>query len=335
MKHYKQHITFLLLAAGLLAGCAHEEELTLQNEIAVTTGVTGMLRRVATIDDDDALQAKDIKIDAYYHGTNTKYLDGKKLHYDEEHTPSAAWVFWGGAPAAQEHYYWPFEGSKVAGGDVIASTLDFVGFCPYDISGASYNYITGTSYATGTGTSFTCNVSSYMTNAQQASMDEFLIAVLDSQTLEIQTDAGGALPMQFKHPFALIKFVIAAASGEHVTVDSIGIGGLHTGGTCTYDGTTMTWGDYSGSADMKILPAHELKYNTAYTTSPTMMVIPKNYGELTLSVRASWDDWSVVEDQTISANVNFNWEPGYSYTYNLTVTPYALKVDISKFTEQW
>ena len=328
MKHIHFHIGLLiLLAAGLLAGCCHKDEPAQRNEIAVKTGVTGMLRRATTIDSTAALRGYDLKIDAYYHGTNTAYLSGKKLHYDLDHDPSPAWVFWDGS--AQEHYYWPAEGSKI--GEVIASTLDFVGACPFSAPA----YITPGTYNHTTGTSFSCDMSGYMTSTAQTTMQEYIIAVLDSQTLETQTLAGGALPMVFQHPMARIKFVIAEESGTHVTVDSIGIAGLHTGGTCTYDGTDMTWGSYSGSAALKITPANALQYGTSYTETTPMMVIPKHYGALTLAVRASWDDWSVVENQTISANVDFNWDPGYSYTYNLTVTPYALIVNVEKFTEQW
>ncbi len=322
----------ILLAAGLLAGCCcHKDEPVQRHEIAMKTGVSGMLRRANTIDNNTALQGKDLKIDAYFHDRTDKYLDGKKLHYDLGHTPSAAWVFWDGS--AQEHYYWPATGAvfEPSGVNITYTALDFVGYCPFDKPA----YIGTPTYAVATGVSFTCDVSSYMTNTAQASMQEYLIAVLDSQTLQTQTDAGGALPMQFKHPFALVKFVIAAESGTHVSVDSIAIAGLHTAGTCTYDGSTMTWSSLSGSDALKIVPDDALQVGTAHTQTVAMMVIPNNYGAKTLGVRASWDDWSVVEDQTITADVNFNWEAGYSYTYNLTVTPYALKVDISKYTEQW
>ena len=317
----------LLLAAGLLAGCAHEEELTLQNEIAVTTGVTGMLRRVATIDDNTALRTKDIKIDAYYHGTNTKYLDGKKLHYTGTTPP---WQFWGGEPAAQEHYYWPFDGAVYdpANLNITDVSLDFVGYCPYE----KPTYIGTPTYSHTTGVTFTCDMSGYMSLANQASMQEYVVAVLDSQTLAKQTAAGGALPLQFKHPLAQIKFVITAASGTHVQIDSIGISGLYTGGTCSYDGTTLSWSDLSGSAGIAI---EQTLKNGATTEGSPFFVIPANYGSKYLTVKATWDDWSDVTITNYGTDVDFNWEPGHSYTYNLTLDKYGLKVDIKKFTEQW
>ena len=339
VKSEKYIVVMLLLAAGLLAGCAHHndpaEPMKMSGEqISVQTNIGGFMRgnRIASIDNNTTLQNNyDLKIDAYFHDTETKFLNGKKLHYDKLHDPSPAWVFWSGS--AQEHYYWPFDGAVYDpdGANITYTSLDFVGYCPFD----KPTYIGTPTYAHATGTSFTADVSSYMTSAAQASMQEFIVAVLNAQTLATQTAAGGALPMVFKHPFAIVKFVMAAGSGEHVTVDSIGIADLYTGGTCTCNGLTMAWSSLSGSAALKILPPTPLKYGTASAETVTMLVIPNNYGIKTLSVRASWYDWSVVENQTISADVDFNWQPGYSYTYNLTVTPYALKVDISKYTEQW
>lgn len=314
----------LVLAAGLLAGCARENEPTPQKEIAVTTGVSGMREgaRINSID-NTTVQAKDIKIDAYYSGTDDKYLDGVKLHYTGG---APAWVFWNGS--AQLHYYWPFEGSKTAGG-ITASTLDFVGFCPFE----KPTYIGDPTYSHSAGVSFTCDMSDYMTLASQSSMQEYVVAVLNGQTLATQTAApGGALPLVFKHPLALIKFTITAASGTHVQINSISIGELKTGGTCTYNGSTMEWSSLTGSADMTI--TQTLK-NGGTTVSTPFAVIPNNYGYKYLTVNATWDEWSDVTISDYGTNVDFNWEPGRIYTYNLTLDKYGLKVDVTKFTEQW
>ena len=139
--------------------------------------------------------------------------------------------------------------------------------------------------------------------------------------------------MVFKHPFALIKFVITEASGTHVKINSVSIAGLNTIGTCTYDGTTMSWGSYSGSATMSI--AQTLKNGGTTETTP-FVVIPYNYDNdsKTLTVNATWDDWSNVT-VNVTANVDFNWEPGKIYTYNLTLAKYILIVDTQNYTEQW
>ena len=339
-RHYYIIKGIVLLAAMLLAACSSSDSddspvATSQNEICLTTNVTSMPSgtRATTIDNNTALQGKDLKIDAYYHGTETKFLDGKTLHY------ASGWKFWDTSSDAQEHYYWPFDGSTVTIEDVptVASTLDFVGFCPSEKPG----YIGDPTYNHGTGVSFTCNMSDYMTLARQTggeaptipTMQEFLVSVLNEQTLAKQTTAGGALPMVFKHPFALIKFVITEASGTHVKINSVSIADLKTSGKCTYNGTEMTWSEQSGSTAMTI--AQELKRGGTTETTP-FVVIPYNYdnGSKTLTVNATWDDWSNVTVD-VTANVDFNWEPGKIYTYNLTLAKYILIVDTQKYTEQW
>ena len=96
----------ILLAAGLLAGCAgkNEPEQQPQDEIALRGGVARMQRRAPGIDTDTELRAQDIRIDAYFHGSNTPYLSEQKLHYTGG---EPACQFWNGS--SQLHFYWPIE----------------------------------------------------------------------------------------------------------------------------------------------------------------------------------------------------------------------------------
>ena len=326
-----------LLSILLLAACSDEDgngkvKAKIQ-EIAVKTNVAGMLTRTTTIDNSTALQDYDIKIDAYFHDTETAYLSSEKLHYTGG---DPSWSFWDGSAAL--HYYWPIAGSvyEPAGANITFSSLDFVGFCPYDkplyIGTPTYNHSTGVTFTATLPTTEVEDVD-YMTLTNQASLQEYLVAVLDGQTYATQDAAGGALPLQFKHPFALIKFVITAESGTHVQINSISIEGLKTTGTCAYDGTTMTWSSLSGSATMKL--EQVLKVGETTETTP-FMVIPNTYGSKYLTVNATWDDWSnTVTISDYGKNVDFNWEAGHIYTYNLTLDKYGLKVDAAKYTEQW
>lgn len=330
-RHIRQMV---LLAAGLLAGCAVDtpEVKTHQTEIAVKTNLTPMRKRANTIDNMTAFQGYNLKIDAYFHGTETKYLDGVKLRYNE-----SEWMFWDGTPGAQVHYYWPIEGSVYDPSSAAVSSLDFVGFCPYEkpsyIGTPTYDPATGGASFTATLPTTTVAAVDYMTLENQASLQEYLIAVLPEQTYATQTAAGGALPLQFKHPFALVKFVLNAASGEHVQINSISIAELNTGGTCTYNGTTMSWGSYTGSGTLIIREV--LKIGGATETSTGFVVIPNNYGTKYLTVNATWDEWSNVTISDYGTDVNLNWEAGRIYTYNLTLDKYGLKVNIEKYTEQW
>ena len=318
-----------MAALWLLTGCSSDDSgaqrpaVGEQSEIAFNADVWRMKEstRVATIDGNTALQAEDIRIDAYHHGTAEDYISGAQLHYDD-----GAWKFWDSANDVQRHYYWPFDGSQSASG-ATSSTLDFVGTCPYVQPG----YVSSVAYD-GSAVSVSCDMSDYMTSASQSSVSEYLVALTASQTLATQTDAGGAVPMTFRHPFAMVKFAIATASGTAVKINSVSIGALPTAATCGYDGTDVTWSSLTGSA--AITAAEELQVGGSLTETTPLLVIPSNYGTKTLTVNATWTDWSDVT-KDISTDLSFNWQPGYIYTYTLTVTKYALKVDTSKFTEQW
>lgn len=317
------------MTAGLLTACGSDgvdsiidqpqnvAEDASPKEITIKTDITSMQTRATTIDDDEDLQGEDLRIDAYFHDRETKYLDGTKLHYD------SSWKFWDGA--AQLHYYWPIEGSvyNPASDNITVSSLDFVGYCPYTTPA----YITtGPTYNHSSGISFTCDMSSYMTAANQASITEFMIAKADART-----SAGGAVPLTFKHPFAYVKFVIAEASGTNVQINSISLSEMKTGGSCVFNGTTSTWSSQSGSATMTL---SQVLKNGGATEGAPFLVIPYNYGSKTLTVNATWDDWSDVT-KDVSAAVTIDWRAGYSYTYTLTLSKYALKVDVAKYTEQW
>lgn len=339
MKKNKTYIGLILLAAGLLAGCSGSEgesdevtpALTSEAktaEISVKTNLSRMLTKTgpAIVNSNGDLQSNELKIEAYFNNTNTRYLDSK-LVYDTDH-----WRFDNGLDA-ESHYYWPIEGSVYdpSSTNITVSSLDFVGYCPY---GSEPGYITTTpTYNHSTGISFPCNMSSYMTNTAQEGVKEYLIAVLKDQTYADQVEHSG-VPLQFKHPFALLKFVITAASGTHVQINSISIGGLYTHATCTYNGTTMNWGSYDDETKAAMMITKTLK-NGGATETDYFMVIPNNYGSKYLTVNATWDDWSNVTISDYGTDVDFNWEAGRIYTYNLTLDKYGLKVDIDEFTEQW
>ena len=315
----------------LLAGCVRDvpEIKEEKAEISVTTNLTPMRMRANTIDSNSELRGCDIKIDAYYNGTDTKYIDGAKLHYN------SSWMFWeDGEPGSQEHYYWPIEGSVYdpAGENITVSSLDFVGYCPY----TAPSYITsGPSYTAGAisfvATMPTTEVDEVTYMANQASLNEYLVAKSANQTYAVQEEYGG-VPLQFKHPLAYIKFSLSEATTDNVTVNSISMEGLKTSGSCSFNGTTSTWSGQSGSAAMNL--TETLQRHETEETSP-FIVIPNNYGEKTLSVNVTWTEWGEEQTRTYEAPLTINWVAGYAYTYTLTITKYELIVDVDKFTEQW
>lgn len=321
-----------LLASLLLAGCGSDSfddepqnvaDNASPKEITIKTDITSMQTRATTIDDDEDLQGEDLRIDAYFHYRETKYLDGTKLHYD------SSWKFWDGA--AQLHYYWPIEGSvyNPASDNITVSSLDFVGYCPYTTPA----YITtGPTYNHSSGISFTCDMSSYMTAASQASITEFMIAKADNRT-----SAGGAVPLTFKHPFACVKFQLSASHPD-IKINVITLKSLKTGGTCSFNGSTSTWSSLTGSADFEATLNQTCNDNPASPVAlgSNYIVIPQTFaGEI--EVNASWNDWGDTPvPHTMSTTItSVTWQAGYSYTYTFTISTDDLVVNITNFTEQW
>ena len=327
-KQYILSFAAAALTAVLLTGCSGDSASDIspdptpstgKSEIKVNADIWRMMEgtRVTTYDNQAALQTDGHFTCAVYQAnTTTPYINATRVDWNG----STAWEFTDGK------HYWPATGN-----------LDFFAYMPK--AGSLPSYITtGPTYAVN-GTPapapyFVCT-NLPMTNAGQEGLQEFIWALTPGQNKASQGASG--VTMTFKHPFALIKFVIAEGSGTHVQVNSISITELNTGGTCTFNaaGTASTWSSHSGSATMTITPATPLKYGTSSTQTTLLMVIPNNYnGSKTLTVNGTWDDWSNVT-KDISTDISIDWQPGYIYTYTLTVTKYALTVDIQKYTEQW
>ena len=309
----------LMFCSLLLAGCSGDGDgrdvpvsETDKTEIRLAADVWNVMEGTrATTIPGGTLASGSFTASAYVENTTTSYINPVQVNYE-----TGKWVWSDGK------HYWPASGN-----------LDFFAYMPVTTPG----YISSVNYAVdGTPAPapyFVC-ANLPMTDVGQRGLREFIWALSPAQNKASQGATG--VTMNFKHPFALIKFVIAAGSGEHVQVNRISIAGLNTGGTCTFNaaGTASTWSSQTGSATLTITPANPLKYNTAFTETTLLMVIP-NTDTKTLTVNGTWDDWSDNITKDISTNISIDWHPGYKYTYNLTVTPYALKVDATKYTEQW
>ena len=346
----KRKLILFSLAAGLLAACSKDdgkssEQITeKQNEIFLQTNIRSMQEgtRATTYDDAAALQVVpvDVKVYAYFHNTEISYLNnaGETLHYDSGEP--AGWKFWNTGTSSQLHYYWSVEGavtSSFSVDPVTVSSLDFVGYCPYDkpayiTSEPTYNHTDGIS--------FTSNLASYMTNTTQSGITEYMCAILPAQTLSNQTDAGGSLPLQLKHPFARIRLQLAA-NHPNVTIHSITLRSLNTGGTYTLTPANVSsWSSLSGEADLETsFTGDAANFNsnpaTPLSIGTDLIVIPQNWAGV-IEVNADCLFWGVMKNYpALTTTIPTNWQPGYSYTYTFNISPDDLKVNIARYTEQW
>lgn len=314
----------MLLAVMLLTACSGDD--TPSNsyvgdetqEICFNADVSQVKSgtRATTIDEDGDLQAQDIRIDAYAHGTTTFAISDAKLHYAD-----ASWKFWGSS--AETHYYWPIEGSVI--NSTTVTSLDFVGYCPSTQPG----YITEKGY-TSSAVTFSCDMGSYMTHTAQSGVTEFMYALSQDQTYATQVEAGGRLPLAFQHPFARIKFV--NGNPATIMIQTITFKNIYTKGSFSSN-SNPKWSGLDSKADF-VADINQANYNLPAAIGDSYIVLPQDFAG-SIEVVATWIDWGENFDHTVTATVPTTWQPGYSYTYTFNIRNRDLIVNLDKYTEQW
>ncbi len=315
----------LLLAAGLLTGCGGSDDIEENTptpnplaksnvEIGINADIWRMMdgsTRATTYDDATDLQADKFKCYVYLDGSTTKYIDGSTVSYAE-----SQWTFDDGK------HYWP-----------MSESLNFFAFMPYDLA---KTYCTYSSYTEDTPV-MTCSDLPISFTQGSDDTQEMIFAYTAAQNKASQGATG--VTMNFLHPFARVCFKLSSASGTAVKVNSITIAGdTYRNGTCTLNGATssqtFTWSSRSNTGSFVVSKGSS--DGAVATGDDYFLVIPNNYGSKTLTVNATWSEWGNAVKADVSANVAFNWAAGTSYTYTLTLSKYALKVETSStYTEQW
>lgn len=320
-----QAVIALLSPSFLLSSCSSSDDgfsepnpQDEKQEIRFNPGVWNFMEgtRAATFDNQLDLQEGTFKCYAYLDGTANLYIDGSTVSY-----ANSQWSFNDGK------HYWPASGA-----------LNFFAHMPADLP--SYYTFDPTAYDSSTnpdGYSEDCprivctNLPVNLTAGSDATQ-ELVIAYTAQQdktgSVPAKQPTAGEVAMTFKHPFAKVKFMLSAASGTNVKVNSITIPDIKNNGSFTFDGSTITWTPNGDDANFVI------SGNPATDDDTVYLVIPNDYGSKTLTVSATWNDWSNVT-KNVSAIVSFDWTAGFSYTYTLTLSKYALEVSTSKYTEQW
>ena len=325
-------------------------------EIRVNADVWRVMEgtRATTIDTDGDLQTTGFKTYVYVDGSTTKYINGSTVSYAD-----SKWEFDDGK------HYWPASGN-----------LDFFAYMPATVP----TYITGPTYSV-SGTpqaSFTCTLpmtydASDTEGGQGSSLQEFIWGITVGQNKTNQGVSG--VTMKLRHPFARIKFQLAANHPD-IQINSITFKSLKTGGTCTlnntaiesiYYYTTSVWSSLTpaeggsnlvmtlankvddGKGNMVWVPAsvNTFSKDADNTTSiggwtgsahdfVNLLVIPQTFAGA-IEINASWNDWgdTPVEHTVTTTIPAITWQAGYSYTYTFTITPEDLVVNLTDFTEQW
>lgn len=318
----KLHIAWgLLLTVGLLAACSADDNTIggdgRQEEIQLTANCWQVMTRAATYDSDTDLQDDAFKCYAFVDGETTQYISGSTVSYSD-----SQWTFDDGK------HYWPSEGALNFFAHMPASlTNTCCEFDPtaYDSSSNPDGYSDGT-------VRITCTSLPVSITAGNDNTQELILAYTEEQdkwgTNTTLQPTAGKVALNFKHPFARVCFKLSEASGTHVTVNSVTVSGIKNNGSCTFDGSTITWTPTGGATNLVIS-------GTPATGDDCYLVIPQTVGSVTFTVNATWDDWSEVTKDVSTTVAVGTWAAGTSYTYSLTLSKEALTVDAEKFTEQW
>ena len=343
----KRHIKILLLlAAGLLAGCVREDPPTpeTQEEIRLDASVWQMMqgapsRRVSTYESATFPQnGESFKCFIYNGGATTLYnaSEGSLVTWNSS---TSKWEFNDGK------HYWP-----------ASDALDFFAYMPTTIP----SYITDMSDVASRVTyeaqnpQFKCTLpmkyeSAYTdkesvahdADGQTDDMKEFVYALKTGRTKAL--DGTNGVELSFAHPFARIKFQLAASHPD-ITINRITFKGLKSGGSCSFNGTTSTWSSLTPSGDVTtdfVMTLHgtEATFNSNPASprqiGPDILMVPQTFAG-DIEVNATWIDWGEPYPHNISTKISSQtWAAGTSYTYTFTITETDLWVDIAKFTEQW
>ena len=351
----------LMFCSLLLAGCSGDGDgrdvpvsETDKTEIRLAADVWNVMEGTrATTIPGGTLTSGSFKASAYVENTTTSYINPVQVNY-----VTGKWVWSNGK------HYWPASGN-----------LDFFAYMPatkpsYIKADPTYSIVESHPQA-----SFTCENLPMTYNAatpaagQGSSLQEFVWGITVGQNKANQGTSG--VTMKFRHPFACIKFQLAASHPD-IQINSITFKGLKTGGTCTLNNTAIAGTYYTTSVWSSLTPAeggsdlvmtlaskdgddkwiaanvNTFNNNNPSNTTPiggwtgsahdfvNLLVIPQTWtGQI--EVNASWNDWGDTPvEHTVTATIpSITWQPGYSYTYTFNITLEDLVVNLTDFTEQW
>lgn len=236
----------MLLAAMLLAACNGSDDISdlpdgsgsaKADEIRLNADVWHVMEGTrATTIDGGTLTSGSFMASSYVENTNTKYINPVQVDYVTD-----KWVWSDGK------HYWP------ASGD-----LDFFAYMPatapsYITEEPTYSIVEDHPQA-----QFTCANLPMTYNAatpaagQGSDLEEFVWGITVGQNKAEQGASG--VTMKFRHPFARIKFQLAANHPE-VIINSITFKNLKTGGTCTLNNTAADTYYYTTSVWSDLTPA--------------------------------------------------------------------------------
>ena len=268
--------------------------------------------RAALYENEPALRDDCFHTYTYISNTTTPNFNSTVEYFDYDVDASKhQWLFSNNGTDVK--YFWPIE-----------TSLDFFACAPSGYNNpSSCGYVTintATNPPTFTATMPLTNTGS---GTHQENMKEFMYAYTPGRD-----KTQGAVPLQFKHPFAAIKFKVSQ-SHRDLTVQTITIEDISYKGT--FNPSTSAWtSEESGSTVLtvnKIIPG---QVNFGGELCGPYLMLPqvnnRDSHKKAVEVKFHWDgnpdtNWTVFDESnkiyTITGYITNDWEASKIYTYTL------------------
>ena len=295
---------FICAATAIVALASCSKTQVVYNDAPEEIGFKAVTGAITKVEQTGTL-SEDMGVYAFVNGEGDVYFEN--IQFTETDN-----VWTGGQ-------YWPLQ-----------SNLDFVVYSPYDNT-ASYATKKLTVSVNNAGTGDISEQTDYLYGAEY--FDGLLTA-----TTGYNKDSGN-IPTSLKHALAKVTLNFA---GANVTVKSVALEDASLAGTYVVDYSTPTtpsisWSSTTPHANVTLSAINNKplapavlddpetdsvdESAAAKTASATIMVVPKDESNILIEYKI--DGTNEVLGATI--DLDGEWVSGTSYTYNITITPAAIK----------
>lgn len=296
------------LTIGLMCSCSKGSiPETDKNIIALAPVLDNeeTLTRASLYGNENDLRADLIHTHAYSSGTTNHILDSDAKYSSEDlDATKHQWRFYeqSGSTGSYKSYLWPLGGE-----------LDFFAYAPASQKYVSIDYNTNPPTFTAT-----VPLSNKNGTENQENMTEFMYAYTPDRS-----KAQGPVPLEFKHPFAAIRFMVSQSQRD-LTVNKITIEDIES--KATYDISNEEW-DYADSKQDLVLTVEKTipeDVNFGGELCGTYLVLPQDNVSTgkRISIECHWEGYdpavsSPNDTKTLTGTITNNWEASQIYTYTL------------------
>ena len=324
-----------------LTGCSKDEagnDSGAPVPVRFEAGSPEVFKSRSLIESESALQGAGFGVFAYYTGAtaweSAKASATPNFMYNQQVTwdgTNSVWIY---TPVK----YWPNDNNPADGsgaaGSQTRSYVSFFAYAPYsDMSSPPSSGVTAISANSETGApvlTYTWAADADLLYASQIDRYKY-----DSYDANDNGRVSDVVPFIFRHALAKVVFKVRRKedSGPAVTLNSLSISSFYTGGTFTLG--TSEWTSQSCSGDplsicSTALSVTEYTAETAHELGSSLMIPGSS-----LSYSISYSIGGNSYEHNNKAITPLTLAKGYQYDIIFTIDGDAVKVDATKFTEQW